>query len=73
MSYYIGTEEQCEAYNHLVSEGEGYQDSTVRWAQVRQHPSGSPFAIKVKGGYDAEDMELVNELSEDWFPEIEEI
>ena len=71
MSYYIGTKQQCEAYNEQVTLGENYQDTTQRWAEVRQHPSGSPFAIVKHSNYEAEEMELVGELSEDWFPQEE--
>lgn len=70
MSYYIGTQEQCEAYNKLVSEGEGFTGNvTSRYADVRQHPSGSPYAIEKHNSYEAEGMELVEELSADWFPQ----
>lgn len=69
--HYIGTKEQCEAYNEQVTAGENYQDTTQIWAEVRQHPNGSPFAIVKHDKYEAEGMELVEELSADWFPQEE--
>jgi len=69
--HYIGTKQQCEAYNEQVTSGEGYQDTTQRWAKVRQHPDGSPFAMVKHDNYEAEEMELVEELSADWFPQEE--
>jgi len=71
--HYIGTQQQCEAYNEQVTSAEGYQDTTQTWAEVRQHPDGSPFAIVKHSNYEADDMELVEQLSADWFPQEEEI
>ena len=37
--YYIGTKEQTENYDNIVTQGEGYNGTTTRWAEPRQHPT----------------------------------
>ena len=69
--YYIGTRQQCEAYNEFVKEGENYRGVTTRWADVRQHPSRNEFAITKHKSYDDETMQYVAELPDDWNPEID--
>ena len=69
MAYYIGTLEDCEAYDQKISIEERYTGNvTSRWAEVRQHPDGSKWAIIAHTIEPDEDsgLTLVNELSEDW-------
>jgi hypothetical protein len=68
--YYIGTQEQCEAYNQMVTEGKNYPGLTNRWANLIAHPNGTDFAILKNAAYEAELTELES-LTSDWFPEIE--
>ena len=37
--YYIGTKEEAENYDNIVTQGEGYNGTTTRWAEPRQHPT----------------------------------
>ena len=69
--YYIGTQEQCEAYNQTVVEGKQYPGKTNRWANVIPHPNGTDFAILKNGAYEVEGLTELESLSSDWFPEIE--
>jgi|11BtaG_2_1085332.scaffolds.fasta_scaffold23618_3 hypothetical protein len=75
MGYYIGTLEDCEAYDQKISKEERYTgDVTSRWAEVRQHPDGSKYAIAANNSIEPqEDSNLIFEvqLSEDWTPEEE--
>ena len=68
--YYIGTQEQCEAYNEKVTQGENYRDVTQRWATVQQHPDGAPFAIVMHEDYENQDMKLVERLDETWSEDL---
>lgn len=69
--YYIGTKEQCEAYNAYVKDGENYRGVTTRWADVKEHPDRNEFAITKHKSYEYEAMQYVAELTEDWNPEID--
>jgi hypothetical protein len=66
--HYIGTQEQCEAYNQMVTEGKSYPGLTNRWANVIPHPNGTDFAILKNGAFESELTELET-LGADWFPE----
>ena len=71
MGYYIGTLQECEAYDQKVSIEECYTgDVTSRWAEVRQHPDGSKWAIVAHSTEPDEEsgLTLVDELTEDWTP-----
>ena len=59
------------AYNEAVNIGEGYNGTTTQWAKIIEHPNGIDFAILKHPNYDAE-LTLVESLSDDWFPPIEE-
>ena len=68
--HYIGTKEQCEAYNEQVTSGEGYQDTTQRWAEVRQHPTQLDlYAIIKHTSYD-DNMQWVEVLDESWSQDV---
>ena len=75
MGYYIGTLEDCEAYDQKISKEERYTgDVTSRWAEVRQHPDGSKYAIAANNSIEPqEESNLIFEvqLSDDWTPEVE--
>ena len=36
MKYYKGTKQECDAYNSEVTQGEGYQGTTTKWAEPVQ-------------------------------------
>ena len=73
--WYIGTREEVEAYNEKVNEAKAYKGSiTSNWANPRQHPDGSKWAIVANNSIEPqEDSNLIFEvqLSEDWTPEEE--
>ena len=74
MAYYIGTLEDCEAYDQKISIEERYTGNvTSRWAEVRQHPDGSKWAIIAHTIEPDEESGLIftESLSEDWTPEVE--
>jgi hypothetical protein len=75
MSWYIGTLEECNAYNAKVNEAKAYKGSiTSNWANPRQHPDGSKWAILANNSIEPqEDSNLIFEvqLSDDWTPEEE--
>ena len=75
MSWYIGTLEECNAYNAKVNEAKAYKGSiTSNWANPRQHPDGSKWAIVANNSIEPqEESNLIFEvqLSEDWTPEEE--
>jgi hypothetical protein len=72
MSWYIGTLEDVTAYNQKVNEAKQYKGSiTSNWANPRQHPDGSKWAIVVNASIDKDEesgLTLVEELTEDWTP-----
>jgi len=75
MSWYIGTREEVEQYNQKVNEAKQYKGSiTSNWANPRQHPDGSKWAIVANNSIEPqEDSNLIFEvqLSDDWTPEVE--
>jgi len=75
MSWYIGTREEVTAYNEKVNEAKQYTGSiTSNWANPRQHPDGSKWAIVANNSIEPqEDSNLIFEvqLSDDWTPEVE--
>lgn len=69
--YYISTNKNdCEAYNDRVTQGEGYNGTTQQWVNVITHKNGDQFAILAHEDYTSE-MELVDELPEDWKSDID--
>ena len=70
MVYYIGTKQQCEDYNQDVTLGQNYQGTTTQWASVIEHPSENKCAIVAHENYSSE-LEQVESLSSDWFPNLE--
>jgi hypothetical protein len=73
--WYIGTLEECNAYNAKVNEAKAYKGSiTSNWAKPKQHPDGSKWAIAANNSIEPqEESNLIFEvqLSEDWTPEEE--
>ena len=44
--YYTSNDiQEIEAYNTLVTQGEGYNGTTTKWADVITHKDGNQFAI----------------------------
>jgi hypothetical protein len=73
MSWYIGTLEECNAYNQKVNEAKQYKGSiTSNWANPKQHPDGSKWAIVAHSTEPDEEsrLTLVEELTEDWNSEV---
>ena len=69
--WYIGTREEVEQYNAKVNEVKQYKGSiTTNWANPRQHPDGSKWAIVAHSTEPDEErrLTLVDELTEDWTP-----
>lgn len=69
--WYIGTLQECNAYNAKVNEAKAYGNNvTSNWANPRQHPDGSEWAIIAHSTEPNEEsgLTLVNELTEDWTP-----
>ena len=68
--YYISdNKSDLEAYNNLVSIGEKYDgQTTLRWANVIEHKDGGLFAILKNDKYET-DLQTVEALSSDWFPQ----
>ena len=69
--WYIGTLEEVTAYNQKVNEAKAYNGNvTNNWANPRQHPDGSKWAIIAHSTEPDEEsgLTLVNELTEDWTP-----
>jgi len=71
MSWYIGTLEECNAYNAKVNEAKQYKGSITRnWANPRPHPEDDYYAIIAKSGIEPDEessLQLVEKLGEDWF------
>ena len=67
--YYISDNKaDLEAYNNLVSIGEHYDGrTTVRWANIIEHPITGQFAILKHEKYQT-DLNTIDALSSDWFP-----
>ena len=76
MSWYIGTREEVEQYNAKVNDFKQYKGSiTSNWANPRQHPDGSKWAIIVNASVEkdeASNLIFTQSLSEDWNPPEEE-
>ena len=71
MYYTSQNRSELVAYNESVNSGEGYNGTTTQCAVIMEHPNGADFAILKHPKYDAE-LTLVESLSDDWFPPIEE-
>ena len=72
---YIGTLEECNAYNQKVNEAKAYKGSiTSNWANPRQHPDGSKWEIAANNSIEPQEessLIFTESLSEDWTPEEE--
>ena len=75
MSWYIGTLEECQLYDQKVTAEQNYTGSTLNWANPRQHPDGSKWAVKVNASVEkdeASNLIFTESLSEDWNPPEDE-
>ena len=68
--YYTGTENECNAYLAQVNTGENYQGTTTKWAEVLKHPTKEQCVIIAHYNY-ASELEVLNELPEDWLVDNE--
>ena len=75
MAWYIGTLEECNAYNAKVNEAKQYKGSiTSNWANPKQHPDGSKWAIAANNSIEPQEessLIFTESLSDDWTPEVE--
>ena len=72
MAYYTSTTKaDLEAYNTLVTTGEGYNGTTTNWATIVEHPNGLDFAILKHPNYDAT-LTIEESLGAEWYlnPEL---
>ena len=73
--WYIGTREEVEQYNEKVNEAKAYKGSiTSNWANPRQHPDGSKWAILANNSIEPQEessLIFTESLSDDWTPEEE--
>lgn len=58
--YYKGTQAECDAYNALVTQGEGYCDTTTAWADTYCIADDVCFVLK-HPDYET-NLEIVNEI-----------
>jgi len=71
MAYYTSTTKaDLEAYNTLVTTGEGYNGTTTNWATIVEHPNGLDFAILKHPNYDAT-LTIEESLGAEWYPNQE--
>ena len=71
MAYYTSTTKaDLEAYNTLVTTGEGYNGTTTQWATIVEHPNGLDFAILKHPNYDAT-LTIEESLGAEWYPSEE--
>jgi len=71
MAYYTSTTKaDLEAYNTLVTTGEGYNGTTTNWATIVEHPNGLDFAILKHPNYDAA-LTIEESLGAEWYPNQE--
>ena len=69
MAYYTSTTKaDLEAYNTLVTTGEGYNGTTTQWATIVDHPNGLDFAILKHPNYDAT-LTIEESLGAEWYPQ----
>ena len=68
--YYIGTQQECEAYNELVTSGEGYHGTTTKWGRVLAHPTDDVFAIMKNDKYVTPLEEATTEEVGAWFSSL---
>lgn len=62
---------EVEAYNTLVTQGEGYDGvKTIKWANVIKHPDREEYAILANSKYESETLSKLDQLTSDWFSEI---
>ena len=67
MYYTSQDRNELEAYNTLVTTGEGYNGTTTDWATIIEHPNGSDYAILKHDSYTAELTEEET-LGAEWYP-----
>ena len=68
--YYIGTKEEAENYDNIVTQGEGYNGTTTRWGEPRQHPTQLDLYSIIKHTSYDDTMQWVEVLDESWSQDI---
>ena len=70
--WYIGTREECEAYDQKVTSTQNYDGvHTKNWANPRQHPVDDYCCIRAKSGIEPDEessLQFVEALGADWTP-----
>ena len=69
MYYTSQNKQELEAYNDMVTQGEGYNGTTKQWASIVEHKDGNQFAILKNNNYPSEMQEI--ELLDGWFENID--
>jgi len=70
--WYTGSKSQCDYYDDKVTNGEGYNGTTTRWAEPRQHPTQTDlYAIVKHKNYEHSNMQWVAELDDTWNPDTD--
>jgi len=76
MSWYIGTREECVAYDEKVTASQNYDGVyTKNWANPRQHPTDDCCCIIANSKVEPDEksfLQIVEDLGEDWFPTEED-
>lgn len=67
--FYVGSEEDCLAYNEEVKAVKNYQGTTTDWALPKKHPKQDLYRITKNAGVDTavEGLTGVEELDNTWF------
>jgi|TARA_R100000479_G_scaffold176179_1_gene129465 FlaG/FlaF family flagellin (archaellin) len=68
--YYVGTYEECEAYDEKVTASQNYDGVyTVNWCTPLPHPDGSKWAIIAHATEPDEEsgLTLIEKLTDDWY------
>lgn len=66
--WYTGTTEQCINYNDYVTENENYNEGTLIWSEIINHPTITDLsAIAKNNTYPSNEMGENEELPEDWY------
>lgn len=67
--WYVGTKNNCEAYELDVRSALNISGKTQRWSDVIRHDKKSLFAVAASELVDNESLRLVDTLTDDWFPD----
>lgn len=70
MAFYIGTSEDCSAYNSKVNTAMSWRNHITRnWSAIIANAQETEYAVVAKEGIEPEEgsaLKLVQQLPEDW-------